>query len=72
MPLKLVHKCIDVITSTMADGADSMRGVQCRQEVAGHISWLQRKREMDPYKDFLPRIAYETSWGGKQAPTFKL
>ena len=52
--------------------ADNLHGVQCQQEVAGHISWLRQRREADPYKDFLPRVAYEVSWGGKQAPTFKL
>ena len=46
--------------------------LQCKQEVESHISWLQHKREYDPYADFLPRVAYEASWGGKQAPTFKL
>ena len=46
--------------------------LQCKQEVEGHIDWLLQKREYDPYADFFPRIAYEASWGGKQAPTFKL
>ena len=34
----------------VAAPADHLCDLQCRQEVAGHISWLQRKREMDPYK----------------------
>jgi hypothetical protein len=40
--------------------------------VTDGITYLLKKREGDPYKDFLPRVLYEASWGGKsQAPTFK-
>ncbi|KXZ52840.1 hypothetical protein GPECTOR_8g223 [Gonium pectorale] len=43
-----------------------------RHGVEGCLSYLLRKRDSDPYKDLLPRLAYEASWGGKrQAPTFK-
>ncbi|KAK9819759.1 hypothetical protein WJX72_002051 [[Myrmecia] bisecta] len=46
---------------------------QIRSEVEGGISWLLRERERDPYKDLLPRLLYEASWGNaRQAPTFAL
>ena len=35
------------------------------------IQFLLEGRERDPYKDLVPRLLYEASWGGKQqAPTF--
>lgn len=46
--------------------------LQVKGEVEDGISWLLRNRERDPYKDALPRLLYEASWGGKQAPTFKI
>ena len=36
------------------------------------IQFLLEGRERDPYKDLIPRLVYERSWGGKQAPTFPL
>ncbi|GIL46719.1 hypothetical protein Vafri_3635 [Volvox africanus] len=46
---------------------------QVRSEVEGCLGYLMRKRDKDPYKDLLPRLLYETSWGGRrQAPTFTL
>ncbi|KAK9789040.1 hypothetical protein WJX73_005714, partial [Symbiochloris irregularis] len=44
---------------------------QAKQDVEGCISYLLNNRERDPYKDFFSRVAYEASWGGKAAPTFK-
>lgn len=47
---------------------------EVRGEVERLLGLLLRKREADPYKDLLPRLAYENSWGGgpgRQAPTFK-
>lgn len=41
-----------------------------KDEVESAISWLLEKREKDPYKDLVPRLAYEVSWGGRTAPTF--
>jgi hypothetical protein len=42
-----------------------------RYEVEDCLGYLLRKREQDPYKDLLPRLLYEASWGGRrQAPTF--
>lgn len=44
---------------------------EIKGEVEGGISYLLRKREQDPYRDFLWRTFYEASYGGKrQAPTF--
>ena len=54
-----------VLISTMAE-------LQVRSEVEAGIQFLLEGRERDPYKDVLPRLAYEYSWGGKQAPTFKV
>ncbi|GLI58562.1 hypothetical protein VaNZ11_000309 [Volvox africanus] len=46
---------------------------QVRSEVEGCLGYLMRRRDKDPYKDLLPRLLYEASWGGKrQAPTFSL
>jgi hypothetical protein len=45
---------------------------QVRSEVESGIEFLLEGRKRDPYKDLLPRLAYEYSWGGKQAPTFKI
>ena len=46
--------------------------MQVRREVEAGIQFLKAGRERDPYKDALPRLLYEASWGGKQAPTFKV
>ncbi len=48
---------------------------EVKQQVAGGIDYLLRKRETDPYADFVRRMAYENAavpFGGKrrQAPTF--
>ncbi|KAI8467306.1 MAG: alpha/beta-hydrolase [Monoraphidium minutum] len=46
------------------------RGV--KGAVEGGMGYLLRKREADPYRELLPRLAYEASWGGgRQAPSFK-
>lgn len=43
-----------------------------KSEVEDGMGYLLRMREQDPYKDFLPRLAYERSWGGqRQAPSFE-
>lgn len=43
-----------------------------RAEVEGGLGYLLRMREADPYKDFLPRVAYEASWGWtRRAPSFE-
>lgn len=43
-----------------------------RQEVEDCLGYLLRKREQDPYRGLLLRLAYEAAWGGRrQAPTFK-
>jgi hypothetical protein len=39
-------------------------------QVESSLSMLQRRRKDDPYKDFIPRMVFEASWGGRQAPTF--
>lgn len=40
-------------------------------EVEGGMGYLLRKRETDPYKNLLPRLAYEATWGfNKKAPSF--
>lgn len=45
---------------------------EVKGEVERLIGLLLRKRETDPYKDFLPRMAYENAFGrNKKAPTFK-
>ncbi|PNH10061.1 hypothetical protein TSOC_003256 [Tetrabaena socialis] len=46
-----------------------------RADVEDGISYLLRKRETDPHRDFLPRLLYESNppFGPRrQAPTFKL
>lgn len=43
-----------------------------RQSVEDGLAWLQRQRQRDPYKDFLPRQLYEAAYRGRQAPTFPL
>lgn len=43
-----------------------------KQEVEDGLGYLLRSREADPYKELLPRLIYEASWGGKrQAPSFE-
>lgn len=43
-----------------------------KSEVADGLQYLLTKREEDPYKELLPRILYEASWGDdRQAPTFE-
>ncbi len=39
--------------------------------VAGNIAYLLERREEDPYKELVPRLLYEATWG-RQAPTFPL
>ena len=44
-----------------------------KKEVEDCLEYLLKKREEDPYRDFLPRFLYESTAGGDtQAPTFKL
>ncbi|GLC75720.1 hypothetical protein PLESTF_001677300 [Pleodorina starrii] len=48
---------------------------QVRSDVESGISYLLRKREQDPYRDFLRRVVYEQNppFGPRRvAPTFKL
>jgi hypothetical protein len=43
-----------------------------KQEVEDGLGYLLRMREADPYKELLPRLVYEATWGGKrQAPSFE-
>ncbi|KAF6251663.1 alpha/beta-hydrolase [Scenedesmus sp. NREL 46B-D3] len=43
-----------------------------KQEVEDGLGYLLRMREADPYRQLLPRLVYEASWGGKrQAPSFE-
>lgn len=43
-----------------------------KSEVEDGMGYLLRKREQDPYKDLLPRLLYEATWGGKRrAPSFE-
>ena len=43
-----------------------------KSEVEDGMGYLLRKRETDPYKNLLPRLAYEASWGFKRkAPAFE-
>ena len=43
-----------------------------RGEVEEGMGYLLRKREADPFKNLLPRLAYEATWGWKrQAPSFE-
>ncbi len=44
---------------------------QVRGEVEGGLSYLLERRRDDPYRELLPRLLYEATWGGKQAPSFK-
>lgn len=45
---------------------------QCKAEVEDGLGYLLRMREQDPYKDLLPRLFYEATWGFKrQAPSFE-
>lgn len=49
-----------------------MKHPQVKSDVEGGLGYLLRKREADPYRDLLPRLAYEASWNGeRQAPSFK-
>ena len=43
-----------------------------KSEVEAGLDYLLKKREEDPYKDLVPRLIYEASWGdSRQAPTFE-
>lgn len=45
---------------------------QVKSEVEDGMGYLLRKRESDPYKNLLPRLAYEATWNFKrQAPSFE-
>lgn len=45
---------------------------EVKGRVEGGIGYLLRKRETDPYRDLLPRVAYEASWGWqRRAPSFE-
>lgn len=39
--------------------------------VEGLMGYLLRRRLSDPYGEALPRLLYEATWQGRQAPTFK-
>lgn len=43
---------------------------QVKAEVEAGISYLKAGRMRDPYRNFIARVAYEMSWGGRQAPSF--
>ncbi|KAL2623009.1 hypothetical protein R1flu_003214 [Riccia fluitans] len=45
--------------------------IRVKSAVEDGISYLLTKRKEDPYRKFLPRITYELTSGGKQAPTFE-
>ena len=45
---------------------------RARDDLQGGIDWLLEQRQNDPYKNLGPRLFYEATWGGKQAPTFLL
>ncbi|KAL3690999.1 hypothetical protein R1sor_004650 [Riccia sorocarpa] len=45
--------------------------LRLKSGVENGISYLLNKRKEDPYRQFLPRITYELTSGGKQAPTFE-
>lgn len=48
------------------------RCAQVRGEVEAGLAYLLEKRGEDPYRDLLPRLLYEASWGGgRQAPSFE-
>lgn len=53
------------------DGQCSASLVQVKSEVETGIQYLLRKRETDPYKDFIPRAIYEASQRS-QAPSFPI
>lgn len=43
-----------------------------KAEVEEAMTYLQEKRKEDPYRQILPRVLYEATWGFKrQAPTFE-
>lgn len=43
-----------------------------KAEVETAMTYLQEKRKEDPYRQILPRVLYEATWGFKrQAPTFE-
>ena len=43
-----------------------------KSEVQAGLDYLLKKREEDPYKDLVPRLVYEASWGdSRRAPTFE-
>jgi hypothetical protein len=45
---------------------------QVRGEVEGGLAYLLDRRQDDPYRELLPRLLYEATWGGgKQAPSFR-
>lgn len=46
--------------------------LQVKSEIEAAIEFLKEGRERDPYKDAVPRLLYEASWSGRQAPTFKV
>jgi hypothetical protein len=59
---------------SLAEDRHSCQGLyqHIKSEVEDGMGYLLRKREQDPYKDFLPRMAYEMSWGQqRQAPSFE-
>lgn len=69
-PLLFLH-----VTISLPGLAHPQVYAEVKQQVAGGIDYLLRKRETDPYADFVRRMAYENAavpFGGKrrQAPTF--
>lgn len=44
-----------------------------KSEVENCIAYLKEKRDEDPYRNFLPRLLYQTTHGFEaEVPTFKL
>lgn len=68
----LMQKPIKLTTDDYAD-REKCHEIYCqvKDAVEGGISYLQEKRQEDPYKDLFLRGIYEMSSGGKPAPTFK-
>ena len=76
LPQRLYFKFQQPIRTHPEDVKDAARVQQIYEETQrsceSAIDYLLVNRKQDPYKDFLPRILYERSWNGKQAPTFPL
>lgn len=76
LPQRLYFKFQRPIRTCPEDAKDPAKTQQiyeqAKRSCEDAISYLRVNREKDPYKDLLPRLFYERTWGGKQAPTFPL